>query len=331
METIFAASEFHPRDRIERWYDVASKLYVGHQCDLDKSHVFDATIRVSRLATIETTVLQSNPVRFIHSQRHISMSEDQNVFLCMLRQGRSIWLQDGREGEGLPGDFAILNACRPYELAFCERSSLLVFKIPLREFEQRVGPTIGLTAITVSADSDLGGLASGFLSMLPGRLPIGGERDAVRIADHALDLAGMALLAATTQRRPTLSSAREIAISAVRRAIDSNLTDANLTTEIVARAAGISVRYASQLLHDDGTSVGRCILERRLEECRRRLADPAQVHRSITEIALSWGFSDPSHFARRFKQAFGRSPREYRQATQSSVSPGLRALGDCSK
>ena len=39
-------------------------------------------------------------------------------------------------------------------------------------------------------------------------------------------------------------------------------------------------------------------------------------NRSITDIALSWGFSDPSHFGRRFKQAYGMSPRDYRPDVQ---------------
>lgn len=36
-------------------------------------------------------------------------------------------------------------------------------------------------------------------------------------------------------------------------------------------------------------------------------------HRSIAAIARSWGFRDPSHFARRFLAAYGVTPKEWRR------------------
>jgi AraC-like DNA-binding protein len=38
-----------------------------------------------------------------------------------------------------------------------------------------------------------------------------------------------------------------------------------------------------------------------------------QAHRTIGDIAYSWGFSDLSHFARRFKRAYGCTPSDYRR------------------
>jgi AraC-like DNA-binding protein len=85
---------------------------------------------------------------------------------------------------------------------------------------------------------------------------------------------------------------------------------------MVAAATGISVRYANTLLSQQGTSLERLIVARRLERCRRALEDPGQSHRTITEIAFAWGFSDPSHFNRRFKAEYGCAPRDYRQRFQ---------------
>ena len=43
------------------------------------------------------------------------------------------------------------------------------------------------------------------------------------------------------------------------------------------------------------------------------LADARQAHRSVGEIAYAWGFSDQSHFTRRFKSVFGCPPSDYRK------------------
>jgi AraC-like DNA-binding protein len=50
------------------------------------------------------------------------------------------------------------------------------------------------------------------------------------------------------------------------------------------------------------------------------LEDPAQAHRMIGDIAFSWGFSDSSHFNRRFKAEFGCAPGEYRRNARRAAT-----------
>jgi AraC-like DNA-binding protein len=52
--------------------------------------------------------------------------------------------------------------------------------------------------------------------------------------------------------------------------------------------------------------------------------DPRLRECSITEVALSWAFSDAAHFSRRFSAAFGISPAAYRAANLPGGS-GYRA------
>ena len=71
----------------------------------------------------------------------------------------------------------------------------------------------------------------------------------------------------------------------------------------------------------EGTSLERFIMLRRLQHCRRPLEDPAQCSRTVSDIAYSYGFSDMSHFTRRFKAQFGCSPSECRQqALKASIA-----------
>jgi AraC-like DNA-binding protein len=42
----------------------------------------------------------------------------------------------------------------------------------------------------------------------------------------------------------------------------------------------------------------------------------SQGHRTMSDIAFSWGFSDLSHFGRSFKKAYGISASEYRNQTR---------------
>jgi AraC-like DNA-binding protein len=166
----------------------------------------------------------------------------------------------------------------------------------------------------VRRESGVGGILSDYLRLLPPRIgslqPI--ERE--RIGEQLLDLIALALGGQRgTDETPSLSSARAVALLQLRTVIEARLHDPSLDPETAAAAAGISVRYANSLLAHEGLSLQRLIVSRRLERCRMALADARQAHRSVGEIAYAWGFSDQSHFTRRFKAAFGCSPSDFRK------------------
>lgn len=322
MQLIFTTTDVHPRDRIAYWHDVAGKIYVKHHSQIERVVDFDAQISIASLADITGTVLEIGPCHLTRTQADCDQSQDDHGFVCLQQVGNGWFEQDGRECITSPGDFLVLDARRPYGLRFAEKARLFILKSPQALISQRIGPWMGMTAVAIDGSSGLGGLASNFLASLPDCLPLESNSVAERIADHALDLVTVALSQAVSRERPALSSSRSVALANLLATIDHNLSSPNLTPTIVAGAAGLSVRYANLLLAEQGTSVERLILARRLEVCRRILADPAQAHRTITEIAYSWGFSDVSHFGRRFKELTGKTPREYRVEPLKATSAG---------
>jgi AraC family transcriptional activator of tynA and feaB len=63
--------------------------------------------------------------------------------------------------------------------------------------------------------------------------------------------------------------------------------------------------------------VNKLLQARRLERCRHILANPLYGQLSISSIAFSWGFTDMTHFARRFRKAFGVLPSHYRKSQRA--------------
>jgi AraC-like DNA-binding protein len=166
---------------------------------------------------------------------------------------------------------------------------------------------------TIGSQNAVAGLTFGFLSMLPERIDTLDANAAPKIAEQALDLVALALSAEAQSNGVNLSYPRAAALTMLKAAIESRLHDPNLKPVSAAAAAGISVRYANALMTQERTGLEGYIIARRLERCRRALDDPAQTRRTIGDIAFSWGFSDLSHFGRRFKAEFGCSPGEYRK------------------
>jgi AraC-like DNA-binding protein len=71
------------------------------------------------------------------------------------------------------------------------------------------------------------------------------------------------------------------------------------------------------LFEPSGESFAQYVLRRRLEECRAALINPIR-DRSVTDIALGWGFNSMPTFHRTFRRAFGAAPGELRGGGPSS-------------
>lgn len=96
-------------------------------------------------------------------------------------------------------------------------------------------------------------------------------------------------------------------------AIESQLANPALSAGAVAQACGLSVRSVHRTFDlEPGGSVSTYIWRRRLERCAEALHDDKLARRSLAEICLQWGFHNPSHFSRIFREHFGVPPRTYR-------------------
>lgn len=196
---------------------------------------------------------------------------------------------------------------------------MTVARLPRRDLERRMGSA----SLLVLRDLDAAGnpdlrLASKILLSFMDE-PVATASGCSSLREAILDLLAMGL-SARLQQTARVSSTRERTLLAIHRAVTRNLSNPDLSIDDVATSAGLKVRYANALLEEQGTSLGRLILSMRLEKCAAALRDVSQSHRSIQDIAFAWGFSDHSNFGKRFKDAFGMAPRDYRRVAQSRSS-----------
>lgn len=98
----------------------------------------------------------------------------------------------------------------------------------------------------------------------------------------------------------------------ITRFVEAHLGDADLSVAMVAAAFRVSDRYVRLLFEDGDEPLSAYIRRRRFEECARQLRDPMRRTRTISDIALSYGFNSLASFDRAFKAYFAMTPREYR-------------------
>jgi AraC-like DNA-binding protein len=89
--------------------------------------------------------------------------------------------------------------------------------------------------------------------------------------------------------------------------------DPELSTEKVATACGISMRYLHYLLKSKGISFYDYLWSTRLNSAFDQLNDSSLTNRTIAEIAYSVGFKSSPHFSRAFRNEYSCSPKEMRQ------------------
>jgi len=95
--------------------------------------------------------------------------------------------------------------------------------------------------------------------------------------------------------------------------VSEHVRDPTLSLARIAAALRCSLRYLNRVYSRKGESLMEYVYRLRVEGVRQDLLDPAHRHRSITELALDWGFSCGAHLSRRFRRRYKVTPREVRQ------------------
>jgi len=313
MAVAFSTRELDQRDRIPFWVEVATKEFFRHGFSASE-RAFVGELHAGALENISLAHCVCGPCEVTRTPRDVARDALDELILCVPLSGRSVMAQSDREVIVDPGMMVLQDSSRPLKVNFLMQTTSIFVSIPRNALQARMGKSATAMA-NISSTAPVAELATGFLSMLTARMDSLDATVRSRVAEQALDLIALAFYDGS-ENAPALSSPRASALLRLKVAIDARLSDPGLKPTEAAAAAGISVRYANDLLSEEDTSVERHILRRRLERCRRALEDPLQMHRMIGEIAFSWGFSDQSHFTRRFREEFGMTPGDCRQRVQ---------------
>ncbi len=193
------------------------------------------------------------------------------------------------------------------------RFDLLSIIIPRRRLAPLLAKPDLLHATMVDPTSGTGMLVANFVRTLYQSAPRLSPSEASAAGASLLELLAMAFNGVTFQSGDAPEAMAQAELLRVQTFIRANLASPNLGPNTVTSVLGISRARLYRLFAPIG-GVADYIREQRLRRCLADLVSGHLAHRQIAEIAYGWGFADPAHFARLFKQRFGRTPSEARQA-----------------
>jgi AraC-like DNA-binding protein len=301
------------RKKVEYWNDLATSAMMAMTADPADIATFCGRMRRMDVGEMRAVEVFSHGALVERSAAQVARSAERAFLLELQLDGMSATRQGGREARLEPGDFTLLDSARPFEVRCADPMKLLVLKVPRALLGKYLGCPEAMAAIPMCAAHASNELTSRFLRDLWNKSNAALDS---RRAGHAtravLELIAYAYCALPPARVDVFraSGAHRIRVLDY---IESHLSDPSLTPTSIAVALRMSRRYLHHVWGgEDGESLARYVLRRRLEECARALRDPLHVRRSITAIAFDWGFVGIPHFCSAFRQRYGKSPREYR-------------------
>ncbi|PYI69665.1 AraC family transcriptional regulator [Arthrobacter livingstonensis] len=294
------------------WHDLISESFVPlHVRSSDPDH-FHGRLRsrlLDELAIVEVTATGHS----VHRTPSLIARSDRPYFKLNLQlAGSGILVQDNREAVLRPGDLAVYDTHRPYTLAFESDFRTLVLMFPHDALDLPAGSVGRLTATRMAADKGLGRMISPFMTQLAENLDVLSGPSGHRLAHNTVDLLSTLFAAELDQAPDDPRRPHDELLGSIRRFIEANLADPELSPAGIAAAHFISTRHLHNVFQEAGTTVSHWVRTRRLENCRRELRDPLLGHRPVSVIAARWGFLDAAHFSRIFRAAFGETPSTYR-------------------
>lgn len=244
----------------------------------------------------------------------LSRENDDLILVWHERAGKGRTRHLGRDVNGADAVGFLASGCDPYR----GEMHCTFFPAQVRMSRARLATLLphaeSLLMRPVPISQPAFALLRGYLQLLRQNVAECSPEMLIAAADHICDL--VALTVGTTRDATAFAAGRGLRaarFAAVREWACERLREPSISVEGAAQAHGISTRYIQQLFAEHDTSFSKFVLAKRLALARRDLADPAQRHFSISDIAFECGFGDLSHFNRSFRAAFGMTPTDARQ------------------
>jgi AraC-like DNA-binding protein len=302
------------RDRAELWVEVVSELFVPLECVPHHGAAFHGRLRAGSLGPIRMCGMEVGPHTVKRTPRLAANTQGDQYKLSLILGGAALIVQDAREAVLGPGDFAIYDCTRPYTFVANDPFRMLACLVPRDIIGFSPARVSEITATRIPSGNGIGWAMVPFLKRLAD-LAVRDEvpPDEHRVVESVVDLVGSLCATVMTEDACPHAQSRAELVLRIRAYIDSHLGEPDLTPTRIAAAHFISKRYLHKLFEAEGVSVSRWIRERRLEHCRSALADPRWRDETVTSIGMRWGFTDPAHFSRLFRETYGCTPTEYRR------------------
>ncbi len=296
-----------PDQQIESyWQDCVRRSLLALDIDVDVTGGFSGTIQRRLIGRLQVNLVSVQGTQILRrTPSIIARCAHPRYVLIRMRAGQG-WLRH-RSGETplLKDECVLLDSRDPYELTIGGRSESLSFHLPVDWVESHLPDPQVAVAVSLGSRQPWAGMLRDVMEAI---YADSGTSPPFLIAENLCT--ALALTVDAIEVRATHHSRK--VFKSLQKTLADLASNCNVTASDIAQTHGLSLRYLHAIYAANGTSCGRELMRVRLERAQRLLLDPTEPSRKIDDIAWHCGFSDTSHFRRRFRALFGVSPSEMR-------------------
>lgn len=296
-----------PDHQIERfWRECVQRSLLELDIDVDVASGFAGSVLTRSIGRLQVNHVTVDGIQVMRRTASIIARCTRPRFVLIRMRAGHGWLRH-RSGETplRTDDCVLLDSREPYELAVRGHSESLSFHLPVDWIEAHLPDPQVAVAVPLGSRQPWAGMLRDVMET------IHADRDdpaPLLVAENLCT--ALALTVDAIEIRSTRHSRKTFKL--LQQTLAELASTCNVTAAEIAQAHGVSLRYLHAIYSANGTSCGRELIRVRLERAQRLLLDPAGPSRSIDDIAWQCGFSDASHFRRRFRALFGVSPSAMR-------------------
>ncbi|MGX7006141.1 AraC-like ligand-binding domain-containing protein [Caballeronia sp. KNU42] len=301
--------------KIDEWLHLLGQLFVRLEyirTDVNADKELTAQVESRTFSDLLLHQVTSTKQSLKRTPQRAMDSEGEFFLVAMQVSGVGEVKQDGRAVVLAPGDFAMYDTTTAYNLDFSAEFRQVVVSVPREHLRAHVPGAENLTACKISGERPVARLLSAIVSGLPLAIDDSGPDTHTLFSKAVLDL-----IVANLRSLPEFSESsggklKRYHEERIKSHIRENISDSGLSVAKIAETLDMSISSLYRAFEGQATSVAEMIWQERLKAARTALQDRSCAGKSIKEIAFDWGFSDPAHFSRTFRQHFGTTPREFR-------------------
>jgi AraC-like DNA-binding protein len=315
MGFVLDTADIPPADRIEVVYTAMTQAsvpsYVIHE---DPDGEVHTRLEVWDLGSANVFTARSTGLRLLRTPTQARQDAAPVIALSvqMLADGRHEQL--GHRQIVRPGSLMMVDLSSPYDFSWSGDGAAGCIQIPIDQIGLPID-VIRRAAANLRTSPLYDIVTSHVAHLVDDAEQLSADPAAAALGGASIELA-RALLASAAHTEPHARAVlAETLLTQVRAYVRQHLADPDLRPATIAAAHNISLRYLYKICAHADLSLEQWIIGERLRGARDELLRPDSHQRTIAMVARRWGFTDPTHFTRRFRSTYGLTPSELRRTS----------------
>lgn len=304
MTILFSTADLDARERFDHWQGLVGSSFVPTANRQLSDDCFDGSLSTVAKGSVSFSRIRSSPIEYTRERRDDAIDQ----FFISLSFCAEAYVQQGdllsRQG---PGDIVLYESARPFTASFPKGDDQIVLSVPRALALHHMPQVERYLNRTLERQTPLGSLARTLL-METCASPAMPASVSERLNGALLDVLSGAYEAAFGSKGAAIELRRGQQVERVKRYLLANLARTDLTVDSIAAATQLSGRTLSRIFAAEDSTVMRWLWQQRLAACHEGLASGR--FQQVSVAALTFGFSNFSHFSKAFKQAYGIAPQQ---------------------